>query len=348
MSYPKAPFPLSVRLFLLSGILSIGGFSILITQGRPIGQSRLEEIQRERSSPEESEGDDSGFTTQRLELFRRRHGDPDPQRQLEVSRREYRRSREEARLMSLHPDVGEPVWASLGPGNGAGRMTAIAAHPTIAGTLYAGADTGGVWKTTDGGTSWIPLTDSITNLEVGAVAVAPSSPNVVYLGSGAMPILSNFRGIGLLKSTDGGASWLFPTSVIAPRFFKMSVHPANPQELVVGTSKGGLRSTDGGQSWVETTPRRQDEFLLNVVDLVRDPSNAAILYATTYSYGVYLPRVLKSTDGGVSWVEKSTGLTADGHEIKIAISQSNPQVLYASIGRIEDYTRELRLCRRGG
>src|SRR5207249_7696470 len=103
----------------------------------------------------------------------------------------------------------------------AGRTTAIAVHPTIAGTIYVGAAGGGAWKTTDGGSSWASLTDSITDLFVGALAIAPSSPNIIYLGTGEGN--TGTPGIGLLKSTDGGATWQFPASVIASSFYKISV-----------------------------------------------------------------------------------------------------------------------------
>jgi photosystem II stability/assembly factor-like uncharacterized protein len=223
-------------------------------------------------------------------------------------------------------------------------MTAIAVHPTAMGTVYAGAADGGVWKTTNGGTSWVPLTDSIADLSVGALALAPSSPNIIYLGTGEGGSAGDFvPGIGLLKSTDGGATWGFPASVVATRFNRISVHPTNPQELVIGTNEGGFRSTDGGANWTSVISKNQYG---DVTDLVRDPSNPQILYAGTwdedaacafFGCGVLSSRVLKSTDGGVSWTEKSSGLALSTLDIRvfskvsIAISPSNPLVLYAAM-----------------
>ena len=110
-------------------------------------------------------------------------------------------------------------------------MVAVPATASAANTLYAGADGGGLWKTTDGGASWAPLTDTISNLKVGAVAVAPSAPNTIYLGTG------NFQGagIGLLKSTDGGATWILPTSVVSPIFYRLLVHPTNMLEVTAAS-----------------------------------------------------------------------------------------------------------------
>src|SRR6266545_2837591 len=103
----------------------------------------------------------------------------------------------------------------------------------------------------------VPLTDDLNDLSVGALAVAPSSPNIIYLGSGegayavdAGHQLAPFiPGIGLLKSSDGGANWTLPASVVASRFYRISVHPTNPLELVAGTNQGGVRTTDGGTTW---------------------------------------------------------------------------------------------------
>jgi hypothetical protein len=136
----------------------------------------------------------------------------DPEQRLRDARAEY-----EARRR-LRSHASEP-WTSIGPDNYGGRVNALAAHPTKIGTLYAAAAGGGVWLTEDGGGSWRPLTDDIPNLTVGAMALAPSAPNVLYVGSGE-PFGSSAgpSGIGVIKSTDGGATWQFPSSVIADSF----------------------------------------------------------------------------------------------------------------------------------
>jgi hypothetical protein len=123
---------------------------------------------------------------ERIRLYGERHGiagELDSERLLERARWGYDRWLDaERRRMTAKVDAAG--WVSLGPSNGAGRMTALAPHPTEVGTVLAGAASGGLWKTTDGGGSWRPLTDGLTDLSVGAVAYAPSDPDIVYLGTG--------------------------------------------------------------------------------------------------------------------------------------------------------------------
>ena len=253
----------------------------------------------------------------RVELYLRQHGtlgEPGPAARLERSRREYERRRGEKGEIATK-DLAAERWVSLGPTNGAGRMTSLAPHPTVLGTLYAGAAGGGVWKTVDGGASWIPLTDDLPDLAVGAIALAPSEPERIYLGTGE-PV--GMPGIGLLTSTDGGATWALPSGVVANSFYRISVHPDRPLEVVAATDAGGLRSTDGGATWTG--------FLdgLVVTDLVRT-ADPAVLYAATGTTQVW-----KSEDGGASWALRSNGIPAGGVRLSLAISPSNPARLYAA------------------
>jgi photosystem II stability/assembly factor-like uncharacterized protein len=174
--------------------------------------------------------------------------------------------------------------------------------------------------------------------------VAPSSPNIIYLGTGEGGYAGDFvPGIGLLKSTDSGASWIFPSSVIATKFYRISLHPSNSNELVAGTNQGALKSTDGGANW---TPVVDARTYHDVTDIVRDPSNPAIMYATTWDAfdwcarngcQVSSPRVLKSTDSGSTWTEKSSGLalSSANHRVdrmSIAIAPTRPNILYVAAG----------------
>lgn len=291
--------------------------------------------------------DEANLIRERARLYLQRHGDNeriDAERRLGRVRIEYQRRRIiEAEQSISQQAIPGTNWVSLGPTNGAGRAVAIAAHPTIPGTIYIGAADGGVWKTVDGGSSWIPLTDSLNDLSVGALAIAPSSPNTVYLGSGEGGYAIDFvPGIGFLKSTDGGDTWILPSSVIATKFYRILVHPTNAQQLVIGTNEGGFLSTDGGDTWrsVIDKARYQD-----VTDIQRHPANPQILYAATWdafrwcerigSCSTSSPVVLKSTDGGATWKEKKSGLAASTTTLRvnrpsIAISPSNPSVIYLS------------------
>lgn len=165
-------------------------------------------------------------------------------------------------------------WVFLGPApihDGeaayAGRISALAAHPTDPLVVYAGAAQGGVWKTTNGGASWIPLTDQQDSLAVGSVALAPSNPDVVYVGTGeANQSCSSFFGAGILKSMDGGETWslLGQIPFAGTSVGSLVVHPDDPDVIWAGNTSGqsgfscseegsGLygvwKSVDGGQTW---------------------------------------------------------------------------------------------------
>ncbi len=293
------------------------------------------------------DADDSDLIRERIRLYLQRHGDNgviDPERRRLAIARDYAVRRAEEASRRLSPlGIGGSNWVSLGPTNGAGRVTAIAPHPSLAGTVYVGAAGGGVWKTSDGGVSWTPLTDGINDLSVGALAVAPSSPNILYLGTGEGGYAIDFiPGIGMLTSNDGGATWALPSSVVASTFYRISVHPGIPLELVAGTNQGGLRSTDGGTTWTTVISRT---FYGDVADIVRHPTDPRTLYAATWcvnSCAAGIGKVLKSTDGGATWAEKSFGLPTGGPQagstfrvnerVAIAISATDPLVLYAATG----------------
>jgi photosystem II stability/assembly factor-like uncharacterized protein len=232
--------------------------------------------------------DDGNAIVERVRFYLRRHGDNgviDPAkrlREMAVGHDELT-SRAKWGVGTMGTD---PAWTSLGPTNGAGRMTALAPHPTAIGTVYAGAAGGGVWKTTDGGSTWTALTETLSDLSIGAVALAPSSPNIVYVGSGEGGYGADFiPGNGFFKSSDGGATWTMPSSVVASMFYRISVHPTNPSELLAGSNQGMLRSTDGGSNWATTiAPSAGD-----VTEVVRHPSNPAIVWAGVWCKQSYSP-----------------------------------------------------------
>ncbi|MGH9822619.1 MAG: PKD domain-containing protein, partial [Blastocatellia bacterium] len=323
--------------FAATGV-AVALFLVLGTGGKSASQ------QHSSFEPPESE---ANLIKERARFYLTRHGDRrsiDPSKQLERTRLEYAR-----RLVNFHNGKSTPQavagtnWLSLGPTNAAGRATAIAfdSNPQ---TIYLGAADGGVWKSTDNGGSWIPLTDFINDLSVGALAVAPSNPNTIYLGTGEGGYAGDFvPGIGFLKSSDAGQTWQFPSSVVATKFYRISVNPTNANELVVGTNSGAFLSTDGGSSWTSVIDTRTYK---DVTDIVRDPSNPQTIYATTWDALAWCAtfkckfsssRVLKSSDGGRTWIVKSKGipvstLSTRVGRMSIAISPSNPSVLYTAVG----------------
>ncbi|MGD0484851.1 MAG: glycoside hydrolase [Gemmatimonadales bacterium] len=242
-------------------------------------------------------------------------------------------------------------WRLVGPFRG-GRTVAAVGVRGQPNTFYIGVNNGGVWKTTDAGRVWTPIFDSVSTGSVGAIAVAPSDPNTIYVGSGEglqRPDLS--VGDGIYKSTDGGRSWRhlglrdgqqIAQVLVDPRdanrvFAAVLGHPYGPNE-----ERGVFRSLDGGETWQRVLYR---DAHTGAMDLAFDPSNPDVLYAVLWAAqqapwengwslsannGLY-----KSTDGGTTWRQVGEGLpsAADGlGRIGIGTSASEPNRLYAIVG----------------
>jgi len=219
-------------------------------------------------------------------------------------------------------------WRNIGPNRG-GRSITASGSPSRPKEYYFGATGGGLWKTTDGGTTWAPVTDGqIASSSVGAVAVAPSNPDVVWVGMGETQLRGNvMQGDGVYRSVDGGESWyrvgLDDTQAIG----RIRVHPFDPDVAWVaalghpfGTNdqRGVFRTRDGGRSWQRVLFRNERT---GAVDLAVDPGDPDILYATLWEVyrrpwklwsGGPGSGLFKSIDGGDSWVEltRNPGLPA--------------------------------------
>jgi len=237
-------------------------------------------------------------------------------------------------------------WRQIGPGR-AGRARALSGVPTQPGTFYAGFDNGGVWRTTDFGSNWFPLFDKESTGSIGAIAVAPSNPNVIYVGTGAGIIRPDLAtGDGIYKSTDAGRTWtnlgLHDSQMIA----MIDVDPKDPNRLFVAvlghpygpnTERGIFRSTDGGKSFQRVLYK--DEYTSGN-DVRIDPQNPNIVYAMLWqqqqsfiegqAFGGAGNGIFKSTDGGTTWKQLTDGLPPV-IQANIALSPSNPNVLYAML-----------------
>ena len=241
-------------------------------------------------------------------------------------------------------------WRSLGPQRG-GRSIAVAGSAQRPLEYYFGATGGGLWKTTDGGGTWQPMTDhQLTSSSVGAVAVAPSNPDVVYIGTGESEIRGNIApGDGVYKTTDAGKTWTHIGLVNAQNISKIRVHPTNPDIAFVAAfghhaapndERGIFRTTDGGKTWQKVLYRDPKTA---GIEIVFDPNNPNVLYAAlweafrnTYmmSSGGPGSGLFKTTDGGDHWTEisRNPGMPKGMlGKIGVDVSRADSNRVYAQI-----------------
>jgi len=245
-------------------------------------------------------------------------------------------------------------WRDVGPMRG-GRSFGVAGVPSEPDTFYFGSVGGGVWKTENAGRTWTPISDQgIPIGSIGAVAVAPSDPNVVYVGTGEPDIRAQHSyGIGMFKSVDAGKTWRAVGLEKTSQIGRIAVDPSNPNRVYVAAlgrvydanpERGVYRSTDGGAHWKKVLFNPSDPNDVGAIDIAVDPKDAKVLYASLWAtrrppWPVYAPSYMpgsglyKSTDGGDHWTKLSGGLPDDNFvgKIGIAVSPSHPQRLWAVV-----------------
>ncbi len=241
-------------------------------------------------------------------------------------------------------------YRSLGPYRG-GRSAAVAGVPGQPFTYYFGGTGGGVWKTTDGGQSWENISDGFFGGSIGAVAVSEWDPNVIYVGGGEKTVRGNVsHGYGMWKSVDAGKTWTFIGLEDTRHIPRIRIHPRNPDLVYVAAlghlfgpneQRGVFRSKDGGRTWEKILYVNEHA---GAVDLILDPSNPRILYATTWRVrrtpyslesGGEGSALWKSTDGGDTWTEltgKKNGLPEGTLGIiGVTVSPANPNRVWAIV-----------------
>ncbi|MEZ4778941.1 MAG: T9SS type A sorting domain-containing protein [Flavobacteriaceae bacterium] len=242
------------------------------------------------------------------------------------------------------------IWEFVGPVNIGGRVTDIEIPIDQPQTYFVGAASGGIFKTTDAGASWTPIFDEYDMLSIGDIEISKNNTNILWVGTGEVNAGGGslaYDGDGIYKSEDGGTTWEVKGLPDIGSISKIVLDPNDDNTIFVGgmgplfrndTNRGVYRSTDGGDTW------EQKLFVSDstgIIDMAIHPSNGNIIYAASWErirrpqyrqYGGETSRIYRSTDGGENWSELTNGLPSLPSEkgrISIAISQSNPNVLYA-------------------
>jgi photosystem II stability/assembly factor-like uncharacterized protein len=248
-------------------------------------------------------------------------------------------------------------WQYLGPTNISGRATDIAvADRGTSRRIYVAYATSGVWKTDDHGATWQSIFDDQATSSIGDVAVAPSNPDIVWVGTGEANLFrASMPGAGLYRSADAGRTFTHAGLADSHTIARIVVHPTNPDTVFVAASghgwtenemRGVFKTTDAGRTWTKIlykSPRT------GAIDLVMDPSDPDTLYAAMWQRtrrkwsdprvepGSTESGVLKTTDGGRTWADASAGLPAPRFRGRIGldVARSNPRVLYALVDNYE-------------
>ena len=248
-------------------------------------------------------------------------------------------------------------WSYLGPTNISGRSTDHAvADKDGRRRIYVAYATSGVWKTDDDGATWQAIWEHMPSTSIGDVAVTPSNPDIVWVGTGEANIFrASMTGVGIYKSTDAGRTWQHMGLTDSQTIARIVVHPTNPNIVYVAASghewtdnemRGVYKTTDGGKSWnkiLNKSPRT------GAIDLVMDPRNPDTIYAALWQRirrkwsdprvepGYNESTVMKTTDGGQTWRDVSQGLPAAQFRGRIGldISRSKPDTLYALVDNYE-------------
>ena len=240
-------------------------------------------------------------------------------------------------------------WRNIGPFR-AGRVNAVTGVIGQPSVYYFGSVGGGVWKSTNSGRTWNPVFDSESVGSIGGIGVAPSNPNIVYVGTGEADLRDSISfGNGMYKSIDAGKTWKNLGLEKTRQISRVLVDPKNPDVVFVAVlghvygsypDRGVYRTKDGGATWQKVLYKNED---LGAIDLAFDPVNSQTIYASMWNvrrppWFIYAPAngpgagIFKSTDGGNNWTQLTTGLPTEGvGRIGLSVSQTNRNRVYAIV-----------------
>ena len=250
--------------------------------------------------------------------------------------------------------LGGLKWREVGPTRG-GRTYGVSGHADQPDTYYFGSVGGGVWKTVNSGRIWFPISDQgIPIGSIGAIDVAPSNADIIYVGTGEPDIRSQHSyGTGMYKSIDAGKTWTHIGLEATRQIGRIAVDPTNANRVYVAAlghvyasnpDRGVFRTTDGGATWKKVLFKSGDPDNVGAIDLAIDRKNPRVIYASLWAtrrppWSVYAPTNLpggglyKSTDGGDTWKQLTTGLPTDAFvgKIGVAVAPSNSNRVWAVI-----------------
>jgi photosystem II stability/assembly factor-like uncharacterized protein len=241
----------------------------------------------------------------------------------------------------------DKLWTTEGPANIGARVNSLAIHPTNENIMYAGFERGGVWKTTNGGTSWLPIFDAESTLSGGDICLDPSNPNNVYVGTGDPSIpFTTFSGNGVYKSLNAGSTWANIGLTAMGVISRVAVSPNNSNTIYAAAmgkpflrdnNRGLYKTTNGGTTWTQVL------FINNetgITDMVINPTNPQEIYVaamtcirsyTENKRASVETKILKTTNGGTTWTVVQGGLPVgeEHNRIGLTMCKSQPNVLYA-------------------
>ena len=227
-------------------------------------------------------------------------------------------------VQPLTGGINRNSWKWIGPGNIGGRIRSILIHPTNPNQMWVGSVAGGIWKTTNGGSSWLPVWDFMPNLAITSMIMDPTNSNVMYVGTGEGFFNGDaLRGAGVFKSTDGGTTWSQLASTANSNWYYVNRLAISPDgnTLLAATNTGIWRSANGGATWSQVTTTR-------TLDIDFHPTDSSRAIAS----GSYGNNVYYSTDGGVTW-STATGFPSLGwlNRVEVTYVSNSPNIVYASL-----------------